>query len=250
MVATALRKQGHEVVEFTPPDLERGLNIAYQLLFSDGGDQIRSLLSPGESLGKASSSMFDLLAFPKCVKQLLAYLTRKSDPATAALLRIMHTKSVTELRALTAQRDAYRAEWHKSWMEKGLDFVITVPHPFPAFKHGESEKVNLMTAGFTTIFSLLDYTAGVQPVTFVDKDLDRLPDDFKPTSLTETLAYSVYDAEGMHGLPLGVQVVGRRLEEERVLEGMKIVQDALKQQDIVFVNKVQIATGGSGSEDQ
>ncbi|KAG6901922.1 hypothetical protein C0995_006633 [Termitomyces sp. Mi166 len=257
MVATALRKQGHEVVEFAPPDLERGLDIAYQLLFSDGGmlalggkrrlltfragQQLRSLLSPGESLSRACSSVLDVLALPKCFKQMLAYFTRKSDPTTASLLRIMHTKSVTELRALTAQRESYRAEWHDSWKEKGLDFVITVPHPFPAFKHGESDKVNVMTAGFTTLFSLLDYTAGVLPVTFVDKDLDRLPADFKPSSPVTALAYSAYDVEGMHGLPLGVQIVGRRLEEERVLEGMKIVQDALEQQGIVFSNQVEIA---------
>ncbi|KAG5733746.1 Acetamidase [Termitomyces sp. T112] len=153
----------------------------------------------------------------------------------------MHTKSVTELRALTAQRESYRADWHDSWREKGLDFIITVPHPFPAFKHGESEKVNLMTAGFTTIFSLLDYTAGVLPVTFVDKDLDCLPVDFKAPSLVASVAYSAYDADGMHGLPLGVQIVGKRLEEERVLEGMKIVQDALKQQGIVFASQAEVA---------
>jgi Asp-tRNA(Asn)/Glu-tRNA(Gln) amidotransferase A subunit family amidase len=27
----------------------------------------------------------------------------------------------------------------------------------------------------------------------------------------------------MHGLPLGVQVVGKRLQEEKVLEGMKVI---------------------------
>ncbi|KAG6818910.1 hypothetical protein H0H93_000375 [Arthromyces matolae] len=244
LVATALRKQGHEVVEFIPPDLDRGLNITYQLLFSDGGEQIRSLLSPGESLNKASSSVLDLLALPKSFKQLLAYFTRKSDPGSSSLLRIMNTKSVTELRALTAQREAYRAEWHDSWTKKGLDFVITVPHPFPAFKHGESEKVNLMTAGFTAIFSLLDYTAGVLPVTFVDKDLDQLPADFKANSPAAVSAYAAYDVEGMHGLPLGVQIVGRKLEEERVLEGMKIVEDSLRQQGTVFSNRVQVGPKG------
>lgn len=34
----------------------------------------------------------------------------------------------------------------------------------------------------------------------------------------------------MHGLPLGVQVVGRRLEEEKVLEGMKIIEGLLKKE--------------------
>ena len=78
-------------------------------------------------------------------------------------------------------------------------------------------------------------------MTFVDKDLDCLPADFKPPSLVASLAYSAYDAEGMHGLPLGVQIIGKRLEEERVLEGMKIVQDALKQQGIVFSAQVEVS---------
>jgi Asp-tRNA(Asn)/Glu-tRNA(Gln) amidotransferase A subunit family amidase len=40
-------------------------------------------------------------------------------------------------------------------------------------------------------------------------------------------AYKLYDADKMHGLPVGVQVVGRRLEEEKVLAVMKRVEDAL-----------------------
>jgi len=34
----------------------------------------------------------------------------------------------------------------------------------------------------------------------------------------------------MHGLPVGVQIVGRRLEEEKVLAIMKRVEDALGEQ--------------------
>lgn len=37
----------------------------------------------------------------------------------------------------------------------------------------------------------------------------------------------MYDADIMHGLPIGVQVVGQRLQEEKVLEGMKIVKNLL-----------------------
>ena len=81
-------------------------------------------------------------------------------------------------------------------------------------------------------------------MTFVDKGMDRLPDDFFTSATYQSIspalrpAYEVYDVEGMHGLPLGVQVVGRRLEEERVLEGMKIVEDALKHTGSVFVGRV------------
>lgn len=57
--------------------------------------------------------------------------------------------------------------------------------------------------------------------------LDKLSPKFKATNAVEAGAYSMYDAARMHGLPVGVQVVGRRLEEEKVLEGMKIVERLL-----------------------
>ena len=44
----------------------------------------------------------------------------------------------------------------------------------------------------------------------------------------------------MHGLPLGVQVVGRRLEEEKVLEGMQVIENALREQGSVFASRVKV----------
>ena len=72
-------------------------------------------------------------------------------------------------------------------------------------------------------------------MTKVDKDLDALPENFESSPEYQSMnsvakgAYSVYDAQKMHGLPLGVQIVGRRLEEEKVLEGMKVAEAALKE---------------------
>lgn len=75
----------------------------------------------------------------------------------------------------------------------------------------------------------LDYTAGVLPVTHVDKEQDALGlGEFKPRNAVERDMYKMYDAEKMHGLPVGVQVVGKRLEEEKVLEGMKLVEGLLR----------------------
>lgn len=45
-------------------------------------------------------------------------------------------------------------------------------------------------------------------------------------------AYATYDADAMHGLPLGIQLVGRRLEEEKVLEGMFVLRDALQRMGV------------------
>ena len=41
-------------------------------------------------------------------------------------------------------------------------------------------------------------------------------------------AYKHYDAAAMHGLPVAVQVVGQRLQEEKVLAVMERVEAALE----------------------
>jgi Asp-tRNA(Asn)/Glu-tRNA(Gln) amidotransferase A subunit family amidase len=63
----------------------------------------------------------------------------------------------------------------------------------------------------------------------VVKNLDGLATTFQLNKLNGVAqgAYKHYDAEAMHGLPVGVQVVGGRLEEEKVLAAMKVVEDAL-----------------------
>lgn len=80
----------------------------------------------------------------------------------------------------------------------------------------------------------MDYAAGVLPVTKVDVNRDKVPSTFKPRNILEERAYRQYDAADADGLPLGVQVVGRRLEEEKVLEGMKRVEGALRDQGVVY----------------
>jgi Asp-tRNA(Asn)/Glu-tRNA(Gln) amidotransferase A subunit family amidase len=67
------------------------------------------------------------------------------------------------------------------------------------------------------------------PITHVDKALDQLPPNFNIKKLNGVAqgAYKHYDATAMHGLPVGVQVVGQRLEEEKVLAIMKRIEDAL-----------------------
>jgi len=106
---------------------------------------------------------------------------------------------------------------------------LTVPNALPAYPHGGS-KTGWRSCGYTFLFNLLDYSAGVLPVTRVSSLLDQLPNTFKPRNEIERGAYKLYDAEKMNGLPVGVQVIGRRLQEEKVLEGMKIIEGLLRKE--------------------
>ena len=80
---------------------------------------------------------------------------------------------------------------------------------------------------------------GVVPVTRVDPELDFLTSEWTNynegpdhgSSTLENLLYkgdsAIYNAKKMSGLPVGVQIVGRSWEEEKVIEMMKVVDAAL-----------------------
>lgn len=83
------------------------------------------------------------------------------------LYDIMHSKTAVQDRDAIVARDVYRAEWHKKWTEEGLDFVLTVPHAFPALENGSSEQTTLMSAGYTLLFNLASIL--VRPA-FIESD--------------------------------------------------------------------------------
>jgi len=74
----------------------------------------------------------------------------------------------------------------------------------------------------------LDYSFCVVPVTFADKDIDFKNEAYIPICDLDKISQDEYDPELYHGAPVAVQVVGRRLQEEKVLEYATILDDALK----------------------
>lgn len=93
-----------------------------------------------------------------------------------------------------------------------------------------------MISIFTVLFSMVDSTVGVLPITKVDSALDTPPSEFlrgsRGSKILERRTYGAdpsvgggaYDADKMHGLPVGVQVVGKPWEEEKVLAVMKEIE--------------------------
>jgi hypothetical protein len=88
----------------------------------------------------------------------------------------------------------------------------------------------------TFVYNLIDSPVGHIPVARVDPAKDALTDswwsaDDHGSKVTEDLLYkgdsAFYNPEAMKGLPVGVQVVGRLWEDEKLVEVMKIVDGAL-----------------------
>ncbi|SPN97375.1 uncharacterized protein DNG_00889 [Cephalotrichum gorgonifer] len=85
----------------------------------------------------------------------------------------------------------------------------------------------LLMPAYASIANTLDYVTIVIPVTFADKTLDQLDPDYKPVRPVDKKNWEAYDPEAYHGAPAGIQIVGRRLEEEKLLAIAQRVVDAL-----------------------
>jgi len=81
---------------------------------------------------------------------------------------------------------------------------------------------------YTTLCNALDYTVSVFPVTHVDPKLD-LPHEPHPFYNHEDEAiYKLYQTDLFDGCPVGLQLIGRTLEEEAILRLTYVVDDAVK----------------------
>jgi Asp-tRNA(Asn)/Glu-tRNA(Gln) amidotransferase A subunit family amidase len=88
-------------------------------------------------------------------------------------------------------------------------------------------------------YNVIDSPTGAVPITRVDPAQDSLPPDYladsKGSAVLEHLVYGgkapVYDPIKMEGVPVGIQVVGRRWEDEKVVAMMRIVDGVLGNRD-------------------
>ena len=78
------------------------------------------------------------------------------------------------------------------------------------------------------MINLLDYSACVVPVTHANKEVDVKDENYAPTCDKDKECWEAYDADLYDGAPVSVQVVARRLQEEKVLTYPEIVDEALK----------------------
>ncbi|KAF4552555.1 Amidase-like protein 13 [Elsinoe fawcettii] len=144
--------------------------------------------------------------------------------------------SATSFATLSDETKHFASEKEKNGDDGYMDAFLTVPNATPAVPHnGMKEAVS--SCGYTFLFNMLDYACGIVPVTRVDPAKDALPSDFSLSKLNGVAkgAYKLYDARKMAGLPVGVQIVGKRLEEEKVLAIMQQVEDALEKQGQKYV---------------
>jgi amidase len=204
-----------EVVDWKPYLHDEAWAIISSLYFTDGGaEDAATIAESGEPWRPLTNWM---IKENSCVKKL----------------------TPQKLYYWQEEREAYKKEYAKVWndtatgrnerghLEGMIDAIICPVGPGVAPVHNTAKYW-----GYTSQWNLLDYPAVVFPVGKVDKSLDIARKDFKPMSgkdeenwelckllpsINPPLLTGVDDANEFDGLPISLQLVGRRFKDEKVL---------------------------------
>ncbi|KAJ3483900.1 hypothetical protein NLG97_g7195 [Lecanicillium saksenae] len=185
---------GHEVVDWRPTDMLQSLTMISKFFVADGAVAIRKEL---ERTGEPWRPEMD------------AY--RDAQPM-----------SVYDLWNLQTERTAFQNANLDSWNQAGLDALLLPTMPYVTHKHNSTRHV-----AYTAVFNILDVSAVSFPTGLtVDKD-DIVGHDYEAWSDTCQAINEEYDSDLLYGMPISLQLVGRRLDEEKVLSMTESVLQAL-----------------------
>ncbi|KMU88790.1 fatty-acid amide hydrolase 1 [Coccidioides immitis H538.4] len=186
--AEKLQKAGHEVVDWAPTGHDKANDILDRFFLSDGGKSVQKLLSLSDEPIRPEMERYG----------------RAVD------------RGVYELWQLHAERNTLQKEYIDRWSTAGLDAILSVEHG--KFKH----------VGYTGVYNILDYSCLSFPCNVtVDQAIDIPRTDEAPLSDVDEQVQKEYNPSAIHGMPVSLQLVGRRLEEEKVIMMGQVILKAL-----------------------
>ncbi|KAF1851201.1 amidase [Cucurbitaria berberidis CBS 394.84] len=188
MFTDKLREHEVEVIDFLPYLHDEAWAILASLYYPDGGE------ADSEDINKSGEPWLPLS------KWIL-----KENPCVKKL-------SVGELAYWLEEREAYRKEYSLHWNKYGIDALLCPVGPGVAPKHDTAKYWN-----YTSQWNLLDYPGVVFPVCCADKERDMWHDNEETLSGQDDDNRKLWDPEEFHGAPVGLQLVGRRFEDEKIL---------------------------------
>ncbi|TID18002.1 hypothetical protein E6O75_ATG10647 [Venturia nashicola] len=214
--AAMLRNQGITIVEMDiTPLLSQCQSLANAMFGIDGNNFVFDTL---ESTGEPLS------------------------PWLQTRLRRKKVKSLEQVAELHAKKEELRRKFLSIWKDEhgiAIDAFIcpVAPHPVP-----EIDRWNGVS--YTSSFVLLDYPAGALPIRPLNtSDLTGSVPSTPPLSPWDKANRELWtsvDKNVYLGTPLCVQVVAPRLQEKRLVEAMKVVDEAIKAELALSASKARL----------
>ncbi|KAF3932953.1 Acetamidase [Dactylellina cionopaga] len=188
-----------EIVEWKEEGAAKAWETISALYFADGGIQ---------EYAEMDKTGEPVLPLSKWI------LTQPNVPAPPGF-------SIQGLWNYTDAASAYKRAYSTKWLAAGIDVLLCPVGPGVAPR--------LETAkywGYTSMFNLLDYAAAVFPVSQVNEE-DNGTWDYIPIGDKDKENAMLWDADYYKDAPVSLQLVGRRFEDEKVLEALSIIHKTL-----------------------
>lgn len=197
-VVNALTGAGHEIIEYDFDHHKAVLNLATKAFTADQGKEIEEVCNlSGEP-------------FVEAIKPLVGY-----DPNEPPI-------SVEEWWAIGESKSHLREKFFKYWQDtakqfsdgKMIDAILCPVWPSAGFKKDDG---NYAAINYTVPLNILDCPSVILPVTLSDKMIDLPNDTYVPVDDFDEKIHNYYDPNEFHGMPVCIQIVCRKFEEEKAL---------------------------------
>ncbi|KAF1356627.1 fatty-acid amide hydrolase [Delphinella strobiligena] len=190
-----LRKCGHEIIDWAPTLHKEAVDLLSRFFLADGGKSVRDILDPVQEPFRPEMESYSE------VDEL----------------------GVHAMWQLQAKRTQLSKDYLDRWSKAGIDAIICPTTPFATTEHGKLKYV-----GYTGVFNIVDYSSISFPTgVSVNKTLDVEESGRQPMSEVDAEIQKEYDAAAVDGMPISLQLVAQRLEEEKAIAMTKLVLRAL-----------------------
>ncbi|KAJ5903698.1 hypothetical protein N7504_006081 [Penicillium tannophilum] len=199
-LAVKLKSAGHEILVWDTSDHAACIELMDLYYTADGGEDIRR----------------DVAAAGEPYIPHVEVLVNRGKPIS------VYDYWQLNKRKFAAQKK-YLDKWSaiRSSSGKPVDVLLGPTLPHTTVPHRMFRWV-----GYTKIWNFLDYPAVTFPVDKVRADRDQLAtEDYTPRNALDEWNWNLYDAEKVVGYPVNLQVIGRKLEEEKVLGAATAIEN-------------------------
>ncbi|KAF2133025.1 amidase [Dothidotthia symphoricarpi CBS 119687] len=207
-VVAKLKQAGHEIVPWTPGSLHQEcIDIMDQYYTADGGEDIRRDMEEGGE---------------PYIPHVEALVNRGKPISVYSYWQLNRQKLAAQKRFLDLWNSTKSPESGKQ-----IDIMLAPVMPHSAVPHRTCRWV-----GYTKIFNFVDYPSVVLPAGQVSKELDTAAagqmGTYQPRNPLDEWNWNLFDVDSMDGMPIGVQVITCRLQEEKALGAAKSIDKILR----------------------
>lgn len=223
-----LESRGHKLIPMQPVDARRMFRLFLDTVGADGTKTYLTCMKD-DIYDSTVRQFFYTSHLPGVLKKMIGWIMSvisRDEIAGYMVKALSGFGTVYEYWNHALDIEDYKDDTLALWRSLGIDAVICPGFAFPAIPHNTFGDL-VGGCVYSTMYNLLNYPAGVLPVTKVtEQDIKDMANYPNKTKFEKNIKKMMLG--GTVGLPCGVQCVALPYQEELVIRLMKEVEQGLK----------------------